>query len=75
MALKGNCANLSDGDVGGRVREPENGPFKFSTFSKHCHLLPCQTYYYYVTMFSMKNIMLQSYTWYGRTQVDWFHIL
>ena len=73
MALKGNCANLSDGDVGGRVREPENGPFKFSTFSKHCHLLPCQTYY--VTMFSMKNIMLQSYTWYGRTQVDWFHIL
>ena len=69
MALKGNCANLSDGDVGGRVREPENGPFKFSTFSKHCHLLPWQTYY--VTIFLMKKIMLQSYTWY-RTQTGCF---
>ena len=69
MALKGNCANLSDGDVGGRVREPENGPFKFSTFSKHCHLLPWQTYH--VTIFLMKKIMLQSYTWY-RTQTGCF---
>ena len=54
IALKGNCANLSDGDVGGRVREPENGPFKFSTFSKHCHLLPWQTYY--VTIFLWKRL-------------------